>query len=71
MGERVVDIVNGCTDAEVIPKPPWKERKQKYIEKMRHATPEVRRVSMADKLHNARSILADWHREGNAVWGAL
>ena len=67
-GEKVVDIVSGCTDAEVIPKPPWKERKQKYINKMRHASPEVRKVSMADKLHNARSILADYHRQGDAVW---
>ena len=67
-GDRVVDIVNGCTDAEVVPKPPWQERKQKYIDKMRHASPQVRRVSMADKLHNARSILADWHRQGDVVW---
>jgi (p)ppGpp synthase/HD superfamily hydrolase len=67
-GERVVDIVNGCTDAEVIPKPPWKERKQQYIERMRNASPQVRRVSMADKLHNARSILADYYRQGNLVW---
>lgn len=67
-GERVVEIVNGCTDAEVIPKPPWQERKQNYINKMRNASPEVRRVSMADKLHNARSILADWHRGEKDVW---
>ena len=67
-GDRVVDIVNGCTDSEVIPKPPWKERKQKYIAKMRHATPEVRRVSMADKLHNARSILAEYRQQGDEVW---
>lgn len=67
-GEKVVDIVNGCTDAEVIPKPPWKQRKQQYIERMRHASPQVRRVSMADKLDNARSILADYYRQGNLVW---
>jgi (p)ppGpp synthase/HD superfamily hydrolase len=35
---------------------------------MRNASPQVRRVSMADKLHNARSILADWHRHGDEVW---
>jgi (p)ppGpp synthase/HD superfamily hydrolase len=35
---------------------------------MRHACPSVLRVSMADKLHNARSILADRDREGEAVW---
>jgi (p)ppGpp synthase/HD superfamily hydrolase len=67
-GDRVISIVDGCTDAEVIPKPPWKERKEKYIEKMRFASAEVRRVSLADKLHNARSILADWYREGDEVW---
>ncbi|AFZ37513.1 metal dependent phosphohydrolase [Stanieria cyanosphaera PCC 7437] len=67
-GETVVNIVNACTDAEVIPKPPWQARKQNYIEKMRHASPQVRRVSMADKLHNARSILADWHRGENDIW---
>jgi (p)ppGpp synthase/HD superfamily hydrolase len=67
-GDRVVEIVNGCTDAETIPKPPWQARKQRYIEMMRHASPEVRRVSMADKLHNARSILADYHRGDQDIW---
>jgi (p)ppGpp synthase/HD superfamily hydrolase len=67
-GDVVVSIVNGCTDAEVIPKPPWQARKQAYIEKMRHASSQVRRVSMADKLHNARSILADYHRGDKDVW---
>ena len=67
-GERVVSIVDGCTDSETLPKPPWKERKLNYLEKMRLASPEVRRVSLADKLHNARSIVADWEQEGEKVW---
>ncbi|MGF1979749.1 MAG: HD domain-containing protein [Nostoc sp. CmiSLP01] len=67
-GEKVVTIVDGCTESEVIPKPPWKQRKQEHIERMRSASPEVRRVSQADKLHNIRSTLADWYREGEAVW---
>ncbi|OKH56386.1 phosphohydrolase [Calothrix sp. HK-06] len=67
-GDKVVDIVDGCTDAEVIPKPPWFERKQKYIDNLRYASQSVRRVSLADKLHNARSILADWYKTGEAVW---
>ena len=57
-GETVVAIVNGCTDAEVIPKPPWRARKEDYIAHMAHASPSVRLVSAADKLHNARAILA-------------
>ncbi|MDJ0687425.1 MAG: HD domain-containing protein [Xenococcaceae cyanobacterium MO_188.B32] len=55
-GQEVVSIVNDCTDAEVIPKPPWQERKQQYIERMRDASPKVRRVSMADKLYQIRII---------------
>jgi (p)ppGpp synthase/HD superfamily hydrolase len=67
-GERVVGIVDACTESCTIPKPPWRDRKLRYIEQMRHASPSVLRVSMADKLHNARSILADRDREGEAVW---
>lgn len=67
-GERVVSIVDGCTESCTIPKSPWRDRKLRYIEQMGHASPSVLRVSMADKLHNARSILADRDREGEAVW---
>src|SRR5947209_12229538 len=67
-GETVVAIVNGCTDAEVIPKPPWRVRKEAYIAHMAHASPSVCLVSAADKLHNARAILADYRAVGNALW---
>ena len=67
-GRRVADIVDECTDAEVIPKPPWRERKEKYIAHLRHATPQARLVSAADKLHNARTILADYRVVGEALW---
>jgi (p)ppGpp synthase/HD superfamily hydrolase len=68
-GDKVVEIVNGCTDAEVVPKPPWLERKKRYLEHLKGAAPEVLRVSAADKLHNARAVLADLRRHGHAVWG--
>ncbi len=67
-GAKVIEIVDGCTDADTIPKPPWQERKQQYIEKLRHASASVRRVALADKLHNARSILSDLYKEGEATW---
>lgn len=67
-GERVASIVDGCTESCTIPKPPWRDRKLRYIEQMRRASPSVLRVSMADKLHSARSILAARDREGDAVW---
>lgn len=67
-GETVVEIVNGCTDAEVVPKPPWRMRKEEYIAHLRDAPASVRLVSAADKLHNARAILADYRSEGESLW---
>jgi GTP pyrophosphokinase len=67
-GETVVAIVDGCTDAEVIPKPPWRERKEAYVAHIAHASASVRLVSLADKLHNARTILADYRVLGDALW---
>jgi GTP pyrophosphokinase len=67
-GERVAVIVAGCTDAYTVPKPPWRERKERYIQHLAEASPDVWLVSLADKVHNARSVLADLRREGEGVW---
>ncbi|MFL5626202.1 MAG: HD domain-containing protein [Ktedonobacteraceae bacterium] len=67
-GNDVVTIVDGCTDADVIPKPPWRARKEAHISYLRQAPPSVRLVSLADKLHNARSLLADYRQLGDAIW---
>lgn len=67
-GDRVVAIVDGCTEFDTLPKPPWQERKIRYLENLRHASPAVRRVSLADKLHNARSLLAEWRQKGDSIW---
>jgi (p)ppGpp synthase/HD superfamily hydrolase len=67
-GERVVRIVDGCTDAETMPKPPWLQRKQAHIAHLRHAPPDVLRVALADKLHNARSLLFDLRSIGPRLW---
>lgn len=67
-GNRVTEIVDGCTDAETIPKPPWRQRKEAYIAHVALADESVRLVSAADKLHNARAILADYRQLGDALW---
>ena len=67
-GAAVADIVVGCTDAVILPKPPWKERKEAYIAHAHHASASVRLVSAADKLHNARAILRDLRRLGDGLW---
>lgn len=68
-GDRVADIVEACSDTDTQPKPPWRERKETYLRHLAEETrPGVLRVSAADKLHNARCILADYQRVGEALW---
>ena len=67
-GERVAHIVDGCTDTDLNLKPPWRQRKEDYLKRLRTADADVRLVSAADKLHNARSIVADYREIGEAVW---
>jgi len=67
-GDHVAAIVDGCSDTYLDPKPPWRQRKEAYLAHLSEASPEVRRVSLADKLHNARSILRDIRMEGDAIW---
>ena len=70
-GDRVTAIVDGCTDAEIQPKPPWQARKEAYLAHLPTAPAEVRLVSAADKLHNARSVLADYRQVGRICGGAF
>ncbi len=67
-GARVALIVESCSDSDTIPKPPWRERKEGYLARIRHEPAGVRRVSIADKLHNVRAILTDFRTMGDAVW---
>jgi (p)ppGpp synthase/HD superfamily hydrolase len=67
-GSEVAAIVEGCTDADTIPKPPWRERKERYLAHLADAPEDVRLISCADKLHNARTILADLRVSGAEVW---
>ena len=68
-GESVAVIVEGCTDAWKKPKPPWRDRKEAYIAHLQNAPAPERLVAAADKLHNARSLLADYGELGEEVWG--
>lgn len=67
-GEEVAVIVNGCTDTFETPKPAWRERKERYIARLPQESLSVALVSCCDKLHNARSILADLRTHGDALW---
>jgi (p)ppGpp synthase/HD superfamily hydrolase len=67
-GKRVADIVDSCSDSYTMPKPAWKTRKENYLDKLQTSSQEVRLVSLADKLHNARNTLRDLRKENEMVW---
>ncbi|HWR16379.1 MAG TPA: HD domain-containing protein [Terriglobales bacterium] len=69
-GERVAHVVVGCTDDFTgHNRTAWCDRKTKYIEHLREESDEETRiVSLADKVHNARTILLDYIEQGDAVF---
>lgn len=67
-GPEVARIVLANSDSTATPKPPWRARKEAYLEAVRRKQPDELRVSVADKLHNARAILMDYRRVGDALW---
>lgn len=67
-GDQVAAIVDGCTDTYQSPKPPWHERKESYLNHLAGVSDQVRRVSLADKLHNSATILRDYREIGDRIW---
>jgi hypothetical protein len=65
----VADIVAACSDTFEDPKPPWRERKEAYLAKLRdHRDEAAFLVSLADKVHNCRAIVRDVRSHGSEVW---
>lgn len=67
-GDSVANMVYDCTDAEIEPKPPWRERKVAYVASLAVKPAASLLVSLADKTHNARAIVDDLAVLGPAVW---
>jgi (p)ppGpp synthase/HD superfamily hydrolase len=70
-GERVANIVLECSDSDATDpaqKLPSAERKRAYLRHLPTISNEALLVTLADKVHNARSILADYLQIGDAVW---
>lgn len=67
-GEIVAELVRLCSDCVVSPKPPWQERKDQHLAKLRIAPLSTLRISLADTLHNARSIQIERRSDGEKIW---
>lgn len=67
-GSAVAKIVSECSDTDEVPKPPWRDRKERYIAHLRGASDDAVLVSLADKVDNARAILRDLRLHGDRIW---
>ena len=67
-GDGVAEIVSDCTDAWTEPKPKWRPRKEAYLETLKTKPYRSLLVSLADKTHNAETILFDYRVLGDELW---
>jgi (p)ppGpp synthase/HD superfamily hydrolase len=74
-GERVANIVAACSDSladttKGEQKADSQKRREAYLAHLDKADDDVLRVSLADKVHNARAILRDLRKPdvGERVW---
>ena len=70
-GAEVARMVEGLSDSFSVDsgnKQSWLERKQGYIERLKDEPADIRLISAADKLYNAKTILDDYREVGPEVW---
>jgi GTP pyrophosphokinase len=70
-GSNVARMVEGLSDSLVEDssnKESWQQRKEEYIERLQGECADVRLISAADKLYNARTILEDYRVIGPEIW---
>jgi (p)ppGpp synthase/HD superfamily hydrolase len=67
-GDDVIRIVLANTDTDERPKPPWRARKQAYLDSLPGKARDELLISLADKLHNARATVLEYRRIGDEIW---
>jgi (p)ppGpp synthase/HD superfamily hydrolase len=67
-GADVARWVRQASDSFIHPKPSWEARKRHHLAQIPSADREARLIMLADKVHNARSIIGDHARLGPEVW---
>src|SRR5580704_1225424 len=67
-GKRVARIVEGCTDSDVTPKPPWLERKKEYLKHLREADSPSPPRSPPEQPHHAAETPPDFRSHRESIW---
>jgi (p)ppGpp synthase/HD superfamily hydrolase len=70
-GPDVARMVEGLSDSfeeDSSQKKSWEERKEVYIFRLKDEQANIRLISAADKLYNARTMLDEYRAVGSEVW---
>jgi (p)ppGpp synthase/HD superfamily hydrolase len=67
-GQDVARIVDECSDTDESPKPPWRQRKESFIERIATMSPSARLVTAADKLDNVGGLIEGYQEQGERIW---
>jgi HD domain len=67
-GPNVARVVADCTDTDIVPKPPWADRKRAHLAHLETVGNDSLLVALADKLHNARCLNNDLAAMGLAAF---
>lgn len=67
-GRRVLEMVQACSDTSEHPKPPWRQRKEKFLKQLETASAAVRLIVTADKWDNVCNLLVTLRRFGPTIW---
>jgi (p)ppGpp synthase/HD superfamily hydrolase len=67
-GTQVADLVLQLSDSAGFPRPPWEERKKRFLDSLRTASLAVQRIVLCDKIDNLRQLLSAYDRWGETVW---
>jgi len=65
LGDEVLTIVLAVTNDDALS---WEEKKLRYIETVRNGPEGAKAVAIADKIHNAESLLNAYVEVGPQVW---
>lgn len=68
LGSEIAGIVEGVSE-DVSQE--WEVRKETYVQDVASASENIKAVSIADKIHNAESIISDYQSKGAEVWASF
>jgi (p)ppGpp synthase/HD superfamily hydrolase len=65
LGEVVVEYVTAVSEDMSLQ---WEDRKERYVASVASASEGAKAVCIADKIHNAESVISDYSSKGKDVW---